>query len=47
MEQLYTKSNNTCELVKTSTSRIKFLLDYSNSLNIIEHKGISFENNLN
>ncbi len=47
MEHIYIKENNTCELVKTRANRIKFLLDYSKSLNIIEHDGVTFESNLN
>ncbi|MCE2612022.1 hypothetical protein LVD13_03495 [Flavobacteriaceae bacterium D16] len=47
MEHIYIKDNTHCELVKTRPSRIRFLLDYSKSLNIIEHHGVTFESNLN
>jgi hypothetical protein len=47
MEHLYIKEKRNCELVKTRANRIKFLLDYSKSLNIVEHQGVTFETNLN
>ena len=47
MEHLYIQEKNQCELVKTRPNRIRFLLDYSKSLNIIEHDGVTFESNLN
>lgn len=47
MEHLHIKENKHCELVKTRPNRIKFLLDYSKSLNIVEHEGVIFESNLN
>ena len=47
MEHLYTQYQDRCKLVKTGQNRIKFLMDYSKSLNIMIHKGMTFENNLN
>jgi len=47
MEQIYPRKQNKCKLVKTKPERIQLLLQYSKSLNIVNHKGLTFENNLN
>ena len=47
MEQIYLREKSHCELVKTRANRVKFLLDYSKSLSIIEHSGITYESNMN
>ena len=47
MENIYAKNPQTCKLVKAKPETVKFLLDYSKSLRVIKHKGMSFENNLN
>jgi len=47
MENIYVNNNNACELIKAQKSTIKFLMDYSLSLNIVETQGMKFENNLN
>jgi hypothetical protein len=47
MEHIYIQDKTQCELVKTRSNRIRFLLDYSKSLNIIDHQGVTFESNLN
>lgn len=47
MEHLYIEEKDNCKLVSTRPNRIRFLLDYSKSLNVIEHDGVVFENNLN
>lgn len=47
MEHIYTQDQDRCKLVSTRPHRIKFLLDYSKSLNVVTHNGMAFENNLN
>jgi len=47
MENIYINNNNNCKLLKADKNTIKFLLDYSLSLNVIEAQGLNFENNLN
>ena len=47
MEQIYPENQNKCRLVKAKPETVHFLLQYSKSLNIIKHKGLKFENNLN
>ncbi len=47
MEQIYPRQQNKCKLVKVKPERVKLLLQYSKALNIVNHKGLTFENNLN
>ncbi len=47
MENIYTKNQKDCKLIKSKPETVKFLLDYSKSLKITEAKGIKFESNLN
>jgi hypothetical protein len=47
MEQIYPKQQNKCKLVKAKPESIKLLLQYSRALNIVNHEGLTFENNLN
>ncbi|MDG1573029.1 hypothetical protein OZ410_11930 [Robiginitalea sp. M366] len=47
MEQLYTKTSPQCKLVTASEETVRFLLDYSKSLSIVEADGMTIENNLN
>lgn len=47
MAQIYSENPDKCKLVKTGDETVKFLLNYSSSLNIVKHKGMTFENNLN
>ncbi len=47
MAQIYSENPDKCKLVKTRSETVKFLLSYSKSLNIVKHKGTTFENNLN
>lgn len=47
MKHTYTQDQDHCKLVRTGQHRIKFLIDYSKSLNVMTHKGMTFENNLN
>jgi hypothetical protein len=47
MKQIYPRKAESCELVKARPETIRLLTDYSRSLNIVRHKGIVFENNLN
>lgn len=47
MEKIYQTKVNTSKTVSAKPETIKFLLDYSKSLNITEANGIQFESNLN
>ena len=47
MEKIYSENQNVCKLAKACPETVQFLMNYSKSLNIIEYKGIQFENNLN
>ena len=47
MAEIYSENPEKCKLVKTGTETVKFLISYSKSLNIVKHKDIKFENNLN
>lgn len=47
MEKIYSQHENGCQLVATSNETIQFLLNYSKSLHIVEHKTFKFENILN
>ena len=47
MENSYPEFNTTCKLVKTKFETIRFLLDYSKSMHIIDANGISFETSMN
>ncbi|WP_165776652.1 hypothetical protein [Maribacter sp. 4G9] len=47
MEKIYQTKVNNSKVVSAKPETIKFLLDYSKSLNITEAKGIKFENILN
>lgn len=47
MEQIYPKQQNKCKLVKARPESVQLLLQYSKALNIVKHKGLTFENNLN
>ncbi|QLG47119.1 hypothetical protein [Costertonia aggregata] len=47
MENIYTKKQNDCKLVKAKPETVQFLLNYSKSLDIIEYGNVKFENNLN
>jgi len=47
MEKIYSKESKQCDLVKAKPETVKFLLDFSKSLEITKAKGIQFESNLN
>ncbi len=47
MERIYPLHQNKCNLVKAKPESIQLLLQYSRALNIVNHKGLTFENNLN
>ena len=47
MAQIYSENPDKCKLVNSKPETVKFLLSYSKSLNIVKHKGMTFENNLN
>lgn len=47
MEKIYTKKRNTCKLSVTSPETVRFLLDFSKSLQIVDYQGMQFESNLN
>ena len=46
MEKIYSEED-VCRLHKSSEKTVKFLLDYSKSLQVIEYKDFTFESNLN
>lgn len=47
MEEIYSKKEDQCKLIKAKPETIQFLLNYSKSLKITEAKGIKFESNMN
>lgn len=47
MEKIYTRDQQHCELAKTSAETIRFLLDFSKSLQVTEFKSYKFETFLN
>jgi hypothetical protein len=47
MENIYTKDQSNCKLIKSKKETVAFLLDYSKSLKITKAKGIQFESNMN
>jgi len=47
MEKIYAKYQKRCSLIKASPETVKFLMDFSKSLHIVEHGSMKFENNLN
>ncbi|MEL6918904.1 MAG: hypothetical protein AAFO99_14390 [Bacteroidota bacterium] len=47
MEKIYSRERNTCKLSTACPETIQFLLDFSKSLQILDYKGMKFENNLN
>lgn len=47
MEQIYSENTDKCKLVKAKAETVQFLLQYSKSLNIVKHRGMTFENNMN
>lgn len=47
MDKIYVTKQDQCELAKAKPETVKFLLDYSKSLNINEAQGMQFESNLN
>ena len=46
MEKIYSEED-VCKLHKSSPETIKFLLDYSKSLQVVEYKRFTFEQHLN
>ena len=46
MEKIYSEED-VCKLHKSSPETIKFLLDYSKSLQVVEYKKFTFEQYLN
>lgn len=47
MEKIYPKKPESCALISSRPGTIRFLMDYSRSLDIVKHGDITFENNLN
>jgi len=47
MEKIYSEHKKKCTLVKSGTNTVRFLLDFSQSLHVIEYKDFKFENILN
>lgn len=46
MEKLYSEEQ-TARLTKTSSETIKFLLDFSKSLRVVDYQGVQFDTILN
>lgn len=47
MEKIYSEHQKECTLVRSGAETIKFLLDFSRSLHVIEYNDLKFENILN
>lgn len=47
MEKIYIKNQKACQLKKACPETIRFLMDFSRSLQIVEFGNLKFENNLN
>lgn len=47
MEKIYTRDQTHCELTKTTPETIRFLLNFSKSLHVMEHRSYKFESILN
>lgn len=48
MKHLYlNKESESCARQKASPETIRFLLDYSKSLNVVSSRGLTFESHLN
>ncbi len=47
MKQIYPRKPESCKLVKARPETIRFLIDYSATLNIVSFNGLDFENILN
>ncbi len=47
MEKIYTKKEDNCKLLKARPETVQFLLNYSQSLHVVDYGDIQFENNLN
>jgi len=47
MEKIYAENQNRSKLTKSNPFTVRFLLDYSKSLQITEAIGLQFESNLN
>ena len=47
MEKIYTRDREDCELRKTSSETIRFLLNFSKSFQVTEYQSFKFETILN
>lgn len=47
MEKIYTRDEQHCKLTKTSPEMIRFLLNFSKSLRVMEYQSFKFECILN
>ena len=47
MEKIYSEEKNACRLTKVSAETVRFLLDYSKALRILDYKSFKFETSLN
>lgn len=47
MEKIYTQDQQHCKLTKTSPETIRFLLNFSKSLRVMEFNSFKFESILN
>lgn len=44
MEKIYPKKQESCKLVQARPETIRFLLDYSKALSVVEYKNMEFDN---
>ena len=47
MEKIYTREQRHCRLTKTAPETIRFILNFSKSLRVIEYQSFKFETILN
>jgi len=47
MEKIYSEHQEKCTLVRTSKETVRYLLNFSRSLYVIEYRDLKFENILN
>ncbi|MFK5972473.1 MAG: hypothetical protein QM485_04255 [Flavobacteriaceae bacterium] len=47
MEKIYTKHFESCKLFTACPQTVRFILDYSRSLHVLDYRGFKFESILN
>ncbi len=47
MERIYSEHQEECELVRSSRETVRFLLNFSKSLHVMEYRDFKFESILN